>query len=54
MPEKLTVIEAKVSFACEAAFARMGRKPRLHLPRIELVTGMLAEPHFQNQRRAAP
>ena len=54
MPEKLTVIEAKGSFTCEAVFARIGRKPPLHLRRIKLAIGLLAEPHLQNRRRAAP
>jgi hypothetical protein len=54
MPEKLTMIEAKGSFTCEAVFARIGRKPRLHLRRIELATGLLAEPNLLNRRRAAP
>jgi hypothetical protein len=48
------MIEAKGSFTCEAVFARIGRKPRLHLRRIELATGLLAEPNLLNRRRAAP
>jgi hypothetical protein len=35
-------------------FARIGRKPRLHLRHIALATELLAEPHLPNRRRAAP